>query len=137
MVGDPMVVNPLRYVGEASPALVGLLVLCCVIVAINGWFRLRERRGDWGPGLTRVSDVGYAPVDLRPATLAPLPEDPHQRWLLGLAAPYVETEGLLHDRWSLVPAFCDDAWRRRLTLVARAWGVASARDWLWSGPWKR
>lgn len=123
-------INPLRYVGDLNPALIGLFALCCAILAVNGWVRLRERRGDWGPGLPKVPPgVGYAPADLRSGTAPPMPEDPQERWLLGLAAPYVETAGLRHHRWSLVPAPCDDAWRRRLVIVADSWGVPRARAW--------
>src|SRR5690606_30316673 len=61
--------NPLRVIsGEWTPALVGLLVLAVLSLLLGGWFRRRERRGDWGPGLAGVTHTaGYSPADLRGA----------------------------------------------------------------------
>ncbi|WP_110207226.1 hypothetical protein [Nocardioides daejeonensis] len=124
--------NPLRYVGaESSPWLLGVLALAVAILGVTGWARLRERRDVWGPGLhgTPSRASGYSPADLRGALPRTVVEDPRERWLLGLAAPFVEQAGLLHERWSLVPAFCDEAWRRRLATVATGWRVSRAREW--------
>lgn len=123
--------NPVRFLREEwSPWLVGLFALAVAILAIVLWARARERRGDWGPGLLGVPEaVGYAPADLGADAAATPVADARDRWLLGLAAPFVEQAGLLHDRWSLVPAPCDDAWRRRLTAIAAAWGVTRADRW--------
>lgn len=128
--------NPFRYLhGGWSPWLIALLALAAALLAIVAWLRHRERRGDWGTGLVGVrGQAGYSPADLR-GSAANVPSsaratrDPHEWWLLGLAAPFVEQERLLHDRWSLVPAACDDAWRRHLLTVASRWGVVRARDW--------
>ncbi|MEZ5085940.1 MAG: hypothetical protein R2722_06725 [Tessaracoccus sp.] len=110
--------------------LLGFLALLVLILAVNGWGRARERRGDWGPGFTGTPlKNGYLPADLRSSAPATIVESPEERWLLGLAAPFVEQAGLLHDRWSLVPAFCDEAWQRRLAAVAGQWGVRRGKDW--------
>lgn len=122
--------NPLRYLGEWSPGLIGVFALCIAILLAHGWFRLRERRGDWGPSLARIAPAaGYAPADLRADAASTPVRDGTDRLLLGLAAPFVEAAGLLHDRWSLVPAFCGEDWRRRLAAVAEQRGVVRARDW--------
>ncbi len=123
--------NPARFArGEWSPWVAVILALAIVILAIVWWARRRERRGDWGPGLVNVAKAsGYSPADLR-GSAPPSPVlDPYEAWLLGLAALYVEQAGLLHNRWSLVPAFCGDDWRRRLLGVAQSWGVVRANEW--------
>ena len=123
--------NPLRFArGEWTPWILAILALAIVILAIAWWARRRERRGDWGPGLANVAKArGYSPADLRGSAQASPVLDPHEAWLLGLAALYVEQAGLLHDRWSLVPAFCGDDWRRRLLDVAQSWGTVRSDDW--------
>ena len=123
--------NPARFArGEWSPWVAVILALAIVILAIVWWARRRERRGDWGPGLVNVAKAsGYSPADLR-GSAPPSPVlDSYEAWLLGLAALYVEQAGLLHDRWSLVPAFCGEDWRRRLLGVAQSWGVVRANKW--------
>lgn len=123
--------NPARFArGEWSPWIIGILALAIVLLAIVWWARRRERRGDWGPGLQNVAMArGYSPADLR-GSAPPSPVlDPYEAWLLGLAALYVEQAGLLHNRWSLVPAFCGDDWRRRLLGVAQSWGTVRANEW--------
>ena len=123
--------NPIRYVqAEWSPWLIAVLVLCAAIVAVALWARRRERLDRWGPGLLGVQQTaGYSPTDLRGAVVVAPVADPEDRWLLGLAAPFVEQAGLLHERWSLVPAFCDGEWRRRLVAITGGWGTVRARDW--------
>ncbi|MEJ1087123.1 hypothetical protein WDU99_02195 [Microbacterium sp. Mu-80] len=125
--------NPLRLIRDDWPlaVLAAVLLLCGLLLAVAAWARRRERRGDWGPGLVGIrTDLdGYSPADMR-ATVNRTPvDDPQERWLLGLAAPFVEPVGLLHDRWSLVPAFCSDAWKRHLAVVAERWGVTRADAW--------
>lgn len=123
--------NPVRFArGEWSPWIIAILALAIVILAIVWWARRRERRGDWGPGLVNVAKArGYSPADLRGSAQASPVLDPYEAWLLGLAALYVEQAGLLHERWSLVPAFCGEDWRRRLLGVAQSWCTVRARDW--------
>lgn len=123
--------NPVRFArGEWSAWVIAILALAIVILAIVWWARRRERRGDWGPGLLNVAKTrGYSPTDLRGSAQASPVTDPFEAWLLGLAALYVEQAGLLHDRWSLVPAFCGEDWRRRLLGVSQSWGVVRANEW--------
>lgn len=107
-----------------------ILGIVALALGIALWARIRERRGDWGPGLVGVSrQPGFSPADLRRGIERSTVEDPRERWLLGLAAPFVEQAGLMHERWSLVPAFCGDEWRRRLFDVANPWGAVRAKDW--------
>lgn len=128
--------NPLRYIdGSWSPWLIGLVIACIGIVVWNAFLRRRERRGDWGPGPAPASPSpeGYSPVDLRgPGARGrgvSRSQSPEDEWMRGLAAPFVENAGLLHERWSLVPAFCDAAWRRRLGAVIDQWGASRAPAW--------
>ncbi|MFV0375517.1 hypothetical protein [Microbacterium sp.] len=99
---------------------------------IGLWIRRRrEKRGELGPGVrdTILEPLGYLPADLRHG-VAPTPtRSAEDRWLLGLAAPFVEGAGMLHDRWSLVPARTNAAWNRHLREVATRRGVVNSRDW--------
>lgn len=126
-----MNIAPFRFGGVDSllPVLIvgAVLALCLGVVLFA---RRLERRGDWGPSPTHATvGQGYSPADLRGGRTTTLVADPVERWVLGLAAPYVESAGLLHDRWSMVPAFCDAAWRRRLAEVVASWGVGRSVDW--------
>lgn len=123
--------NPVRFArGEWSPWVIVIIALAMILLAIVWMSRRRERRGDWGPGLVNVAQThGYSPADLRGTARAFTVADSYEAWLLGLAALYVEQAGLLHDRWSLVPAFCGDDWRRRLLGVAQSWGTVRGNEW--------
>ena len=110
--------------------IVGVVIVAVVILAVAAWGRSRERRDEWGPGLAGVvPSTGYTPADLRDPHATASVDDPTERWLLGLAAPFVENAALLHDRWSLVPQECGDPWKRHLLGVATRWGVTTARAW--------
>lgn len=126
-----VVLSPVRHIpGEWSPWAVGILLVCIVVLLVAARSRRQECRGHIGPGLLRDdAEGGYLPADLRGAAIEPPVADAEERWLLGLAAPFVETEGLLHHRWSLVPAPCNRLWQRRLTVIADRWGVGTMRAW--------
>lgn len=100
--------------------------------AFGLWIRRRrEKRGELGPGLkdTIFEPMGYLPADLRHG-VAPTPtRNAEDRWLLGLAAPLIEGAGMLHDRWSPVPARTNAAWNRHLREVATLYGVVRSRGW--------
>ncbi len=123
--------NPLRYArGEWGPWAIGLLLVAVAILVVTAWTKRRERLGEWGPGLAGMgATAGFSPADLRGTGTPGRVNNAEDRWLLGLAAPFVEQAGLLHDRWSLVPPFCGEDWRRRLLAVATAWGAVRARHW--------
>lgn len=106
---------------------VGVLVVCLVIVQVD---KQRKRRDPDRGGL------GYSPADLRPAPAAQIQRgrqdpaaDPYDTWLLGLAAPFVELSGLVHQAWSLQPERPDEAWRRKIAETLDAHRVASAQRW--------
>lgn len=114
---------------DTVPLILAIAFLILVVV-VYVWGRARERSGDWGPGLkAKPIRDGYLPADLRATAAATRVDGAEDRWLLGLAAPFVEQAGLLHDRWSLVPAFCDEGWHRRLAAVAHPLR-ATYSDWL-------
>ncbi len=110
---------------------VGLLVLLAVLLAValvGGVLTRRRERAEQGQHGGR----GYTPADLRPLApttprTRPAPED---AWLLGLAAPFVEAAGLMHDRWELTPEPRDVAWERQLDRWLAQNDVVTRESWV-------
>lgn len=149
--------NVTRYLREESdPVLIGLIVVTAALLLAVWVLRRQEARterrarrsGDRGGN-------GYSPADLRPfipsgvaATAdrpGDLPDDPHERWLLGLAGPFVEPAGLSHATWDLGVQDSPEHHRHLARLLEQS-GVRTRADWErevaalessapWSAPW--
>ncbi|MGG5752286.1 DUF1266 domain-containing protein [Zafaria sp. Z1313] len=107
---------------------VGLLLMLGLLFAALRW--MNSGHAKYGPDPDRGGS-GYSPADLRPLEPRPLdgPSDARERWLLGLAAPFVELHGLHHGAWALAPPGPDAAWERRLGEVVDAAGARGHGGW--------